>query len=92
MGWRAAGGPVDSEAFKQLELIVQLLSRICDQWTAEINDTLLVAQGWCMANRIPFTFFSELLCPLPLPEESLEVTDSKNYQELRAAFEKITLY
>jgi hypothetical protein len=92
MGWRSAGGSAVSPALKELDLFGLIFSRACDQWATEIAETQLVAQEWCRKNHIPISFFSGSLCPCPLDTESSVVTDSKNLQDLRKVFDKISLF
>lgn len=90
-GWLGADGAIDNLEYAEKVAIVQKLSPLNEQLAVEVKAIRQAAWEWCQKNQIPIDFFSGPLCPLPMPKEIEEQSDSETLNAARSVFDTITL-
>lgn len=89
--WLGAGGAIDNLEYSEKVAIVQKLTPLYEQLAGEVKAIRQAAWEWCKKNQIPTDFFSGPLCPLPMPKEMEEQSDSETLNAARSVFDTITL-
>jgi len=89
--WLDAGGAIDNLKYSEKLAMIQILTPLSEQWAGVVKAVRQATWEWCKMNQIPTDLFSSQLCPLPMPKELEEQSDSETLNTVRSLFDKITL-
>ena len=90
-GWLAAGGSSDNKEYIMLTMLCEISTTVRTGRARAIKDIQNAAREWCEKNQVPVEFFSKIHCPVPLPNEIIEKSESETFKLMRTLLDSIKL-